>query len=288
MYLDHFSFPDLDDDWYFMYSIKETCHDTTYPFGVMTKLGLTRLDFDKTTILCGGNGSGKTTVLNVIAEKLEAKRDSIYNKSNFFPDYVRKCNYKYTRNIPQQMRIITSDDVFDFMLNIRNINEGIDTRRDELFREYKDMRDGKNAEQHRMRSLDDYDKLVRVNKAHRLTKSQFVRSELQQNVREQSNGESAFMYFTDKIGDDGLFLLDEPENSLSPKLQLELKKFIEDSARYFGCQFVISTHSPFLLSMNNAKIYDLDADPVCIKHWTELENVRTYYDFFISHTDEFK
>mgnify|MGYP006990124335 CR=1 FL=1 len=36
------------------------------------------------------------------------------------------------------------------------------------------------------------------------------------NVREHSNGESAFLYFTDKIKENGLYLLDEPENSLSP------------------------------------------------------------------------
>jgi predicted ATPase len=100
------------------------------------------------------------------------------------------------------------------------------------------------------------------------------------NIRELSNGENAFRYFTEKIGDNGFFILDEPENSLSPKRQIELVSFIEDSARFFGCQFVISTHSPFLLSLDRAKIYDLDCDPVQVKKWTDLENVRTYYEFF--------
>ncbi len=74
--------------------------------------------------------------------------------------------------------------------------------------------------------------------------------------------------------------MDEPENSLSPKRQMELMKFIEDSARFFGCQFIMSTHSPFLLAMHGAKIYDLDEKPVEVKKWTELENIRTYYEFF--------
>ena len=60
------------------------------------------------------------------------------------------------------------------------------------------------------------------------------------NVREYSNGESAFHYFAEKIGENALFLLDEPENSLSPERQQELVRFLEDSARFFGCQFVIS------------------------------------------------
>ena len=107
------------------------------------------------------------------------------------------------------------------------------------------------------------------------------------NVREHSNGESAFLYFTEKVTENALFLLDEPENSLSPAKQQELVKFIEDSARFFGCQFVIATHSPFVLAIRGAKIYDLDEEPVDVKRWTELENVRAYYDFFKKHASEF-
>ena len=36
-----------------------------------------------------------------------------------------------------------------------------------------------------------------------------------------------------------------------------------------------------------AKIYNLDDNPVKIERWTELENVRTYYDFFKNHETEF-
>lgn len=108
------------------------------------------------------------------------------------------------------------------------------------------------------------------------------------NVREYSNGESAYRYFTEKIGENALYLLDEPENSLSPERQLELMQLIEDSSRFFGCQFIISTHSPFLLSLRGAKIYDLDENPPKVKRWTELKNVRIYYEFFKNHADKFE
>ena len=65
-------------------------------------------------------------------------------------------------------------------------------------------------------------------------------------------------------------------------------RFLEDSVRFYGCQFVISTHSPFLLAMRGAKIYDLDENPVDVKRWTRLENVRAYYDFFKKHEREFQ
>ena len=76
-----------------------------------------------------------------------------------------------------------------------------------------------------------------------------MRKNLPDNMREHSNGESAFLYFAEKIQKNGLYFLDEPENSLSPVKQQELLRFLEDSARFFNCQFVIATHSPFLLSM---------------------------------------
>lgn len=138
-----------------------------------------------------------------------------------------------------------------------------------------------------MKSLDDYEQLKKVNMARSNTQSKYIRKNLPDNVREHSNGESAFIYFTDKIRENSLYLLDEPENSLSPEKQQELLKFLEDSARFFGCQFIIATHSPFLLSMRGAKIYDMDEEIVDVKKWTELKNVRAYYEFFKKHENDF-
>lgn len=283
IYLKSFTFPNADMEFDFINSILRTCYNSFYPFKILSKHELDRLDFDTVTILYGGNGSGKSTALNVIAEKVGIARDSIYNKSNFFPDYVRLCKSNIEEEIPEYSRIITSDDVFDYMLNIRNLNEGIDLKRDQLFDEYLEAK----YSHFQMKSLADYEQLKKVNNARRKTQSRFVRGELMDNVREYSNGESAFLYFTEKIKDNGLYLLDEPENSLSPKRQMELVDFLEESARFFGCQFIISTHSPFLLAMKGSRIYNLDKNPVMIQRWTELENVRTYYDFLKMHDKEF-
>lgn len=55
--------------------------------------------------------------LKVIAEKLKISREAIYNRSNFFEDYTSLCKVKTNRELPEESRIITSDDVFDYMLN---------------------------------------------------------------------------------------------------------------------------------------------------------------------------
>lgn len=283
IYLNVFIFPNDDMEFDFFMEEKRTCYDSFYPFKILSKHGFERIDFEPVTILYGGNGSGKSTALNVIAEKIGITRQAVYNKSNFYQDYVNMCDMEIEEDIPKNSRIITSDDVFDYMLNIRNLNEGIDQKREKLFEEYLDAK----YSHFQMKSIADYEQLKKVNTARSKTQSRFVRNELMDNVREYSNGESAFRYFIEKIDENGLYILDEPENSLSPKRQMELMKFIDDSARFLGCQFIISTHSPFLLAMHGAKIYDLDEDPVDVKKWTELENVRTYYEFFKRYESEF-
>ena len=283
IYLSHFSFPDAEQEYDFILAQKRTCYDSYYLFQILSKHRLAMLDFEPVTILYGGNGSGKTTALNVIAETLDLHRDALYNRSAFYEDYIRLCSYETECDIPKDSRIITSDDVFDFMLNLRSINEGIDKKRNDMFEEYLDAK----YSHFTMRSLDDYEQLKKVNQARSKTQSRYIRDNLMGNVREHSNGESAFLYFSEKIGENGLYLLDEPENSLSPERQQELLRFLEDSARFFGCQFIIATHSPFLLSIRGAKIYDMDEEPVDVKRWTELSHVRAYYEFFKQHEREF-
>ena len=289
IYLDHFKFATEDDEDDFIFALKRTCYDTMYPFRIFSKIGWTRVDFEPITIFYGGNGSGKSTALNVIADKIGAERATVYNKSNFFEDYVRMCQVQFANEEYENNCIITSDGVFDSMLDIRNLNQGIDNRREELFEEYSNLklRNKSDSTRFQLQSLDDIDELRKINMIRSKTQSKFVRNNLVNNVREYSNGESAYQYFINKIDKNGIYILDEPENSLSPKRQIELVRFLEDSARFYQCQFIIATHSPFLLSLKGAKIYDLDEEPVDVKKWTELENVQTYFQFFKEHEKKF-
>lgn len=261
-----------------------TCYESTYPFMLFRERQLSELKFGDITLFCGNNGSGKSTLLNLISEKLGLNRGTVFNRTDFFDDYVAMCSYELREKLPKASRIITSDDVFDRVLDIRRINDGIDRRREELYREFIDDKNNGDMQLH---GLDDYDRWKTVLDAKRMNTSTYLRSRLRRNMEERSNGESALSFFVDSISEDALYLLDEPENSLSPQNQLELKKFIEDSVRYFHCQFIISTHSPFLLSLSGAGIYDLDSTPVVVRNWTELDCVRIYHDFFKGHDDLF-
>lgn len=283
MYLDSFVFPDEDWEWNARLAEKRTCYNTMYPMGVLSGIGLERLDFAPITILYGGNGTGKTTALNVMAAKLGLLRDTPGNSSTFMEAYVRACRANLEEDIPAHSRMVTSDDVFDYMLNLRELNTRIDQEREKLFQEHTQAR----HTVFQLRNLDDYEEMKKRNSARRKTQSTFVREQLGGNVREMSNGESALFYFKQRLEEDALYLLDEPENSLSAERQLELAAYLEESARYAGCQLVIATHSPFLLAMERVKIYDFDTHPVEVRRWTELKNVRVYADFFRAHAGEF-
>lgn len=284
MYLTSFSFPSADREFDYILGIKRTCYDSYYPFGILGRSEPIILDFAPITFLSGGNGCGKSTALNVIADKLGIARNTLYNRGAFFDDYTKLCKCKTSFEKPMDCRMITSDDVFDYMLGLRMVNEGIDARREELFEDYLNTK----YAGFRLESIEDYEKIKKANLAKSTTQSKYVKQNVIINAREHSNGESALKYFSEYLGENGLYLLDEPENSLSPDKELELMKLIEDSVRFFGCQFIIATHSPFLLSMREAKIYDLDEDPIAVKKWNEIPNVRTYYEFFKLNETAFK
>lgn len=267
---------------FFTYHEKRTCFNNYYPFKIFPNKQLENIDFDSINIFYGGNGSGKSTILNIIAEKLNAQRNQKFSKSIFFDKYVEKCDFELGHTKPEIIKIVTSDDVFDYLFDIRSINSHIEKNRNELFEEYLNSKYSIDSD------FSDYENLKRIVDSRKKTMSGYVRERLtKNNIIEQSNGESALMYFENEIKENAIYILDEPENSLSAESQIKLVKFIEESVRFFNCQFIISTHSPFLLSMNNAKIYDLDSVPVITKKWTQLENVRVYYDFFKEHEKEF-
>ena len=285
VYLSSFRLPsrEQEEDFFFSHNPKNfrTCYTTKYPFGMFRDRGLPEdFIFEDITIICGNNGSGKSTILNVIAEKLQLKRSSPFNRSYFFDEYVDICDYETEQMLSLNSCVITSDDVFERVLDIRRVNNGIDDKREDLLREWLDS--NSISADTTLHGLDDYERWKRISDARnkRKSQSQFIRSRLVRNIQERSNGESSLALFVDSIADGGLYLLDEPENSLSPSNQLELKYFIEDCVRNHGCQFIISTHSPFLLSLKGAKIYDIDSYPVETKKWTELECVRVYQEFF--------
>lgn len=267
--------------------------DNPYPCGLFGPKDLYEVDFGKVTIFYGGNGSGKSTLLNLIAQKLELNRIAPFNSSELFDSYVRHCEYSmgydeegFRYRVPNGSRIITSDDIFDYMLTVRTNNDEISESKAVAKEDWASLKYGESV---KFSGLDDYEALRMqiLARSKSVSRRQFIRRTAGQEVKLNSNGETALNYFESKLKQDTLYLLDEPENSMSPRMQLELVAMLEEMARYCGCQFIIATHSPFLLAMEGAKVYDLDSRPAEVKNWWELENVRIYYEFFRRHRQLF-
>lgn len=198
----------------------------------------------------------------MISQKLNASRKSSIDKGSYFDLYVEHCDYEMSFEQPMEIKLITSDDVFDYLIDVRSINANVNRQKERLSKEYLDYKFNNNGN-----SFDNYDELKMSYDSKRKSMSKFVRERLgNNNIIEWSNGESALMFWEREIKEDSIYILDEPENSLSAENQLKLKRFIEDSTRFYNCQFIISTHSPFLLKLMDAKIYDLNDTPVVTKN----------------------
>ncbi|MBQ9659410.1 MAG: AAA family ATPase [Clostridia bacterium] len=256
-----------------------------YPFHIFLEKELYNIEFEPITIFYGNNGSGKSTLLNIIAETInnsqkiiERKNDLV--KSDYFDMYIEKCNYYVENNIPIGSKLICSEDIFQNILHKRLENQKKNEKRDELQKQYL---------QYKYNPVD-YSSLENLSisvETRRKTQSKFIKSRVDENLREFSNGQTSLDFFDKELKEGRLYLLDEPENSLSPNFQLELIQLISELSRFFKCQFIIATHSPFILSIPNAKIYDLDEIPVCTKKWYELDNMKIYYNFFRNNANLF-
>jgi predicted ATPase len=290
VYLKRFILPSDRAETEFIMSENRTIYNTFYPFKVFPDKDLRVVDFENITIFYGGNGSGKSTLINVISEKLGAMRYSEFNSSPFFDRFVEHC-YTEIHRRAQRCVVLSSDDVFDYVLNARTVNDGLDERRNALIDEYMEIYNAtmENPELGLLKGLDDYERWAKNREilSKRRTQSSYVKKRVACDVDLYSNGETAMRYFLDRINDDGIYLLDEPENSLSAELQIELADYLLATVRATRSQFIIATHSPILLAIPGAKIYNLDARPATPCRWTELPNVRRYFDFFMEHLSDF-
>ncbi len=291
IYLDTFRLPGDPAEINFIKNEKRTCFHTFYPFKIFPAKQLEEVRFDAITLFYGGNGSGKSTLINLIAEKIGASRFAEFNDAPFFRTFVNMCRAEFYRR-PYRSYVLTSDDVFEYALNARSVNEKIDEKREELFEKYADIkrRAAFEPDYTRFKGLDDYERWVEVREVLSPKKSQssYVQKRTARDIDLYSNGETAMRYFLDRIDEEALYLLDEPENSLSIEYQIELAEYIAATARATRSQFIIATHSPVLLSIKNALVYNLDDYPAGMCHWTDLPNVRRYYEFFMDHRDEFE
>lgn len=255
----------------FKFSDKQVKNPNIYPYNSLRKFSGEVLLLDSITFLYGNNGSGKSTLLNLLATKLGlvgAEPPKVWGKTDYFQQYLTESQVSFEFDegtnqayvLPPASRYLKSEDV---LYEIKKIQQEAILREGYLY-ERKQL--GMTKEQLR-KHKDSFEMEKQIDK-------QLFAQE------KYSNGQTAMQIYEDYIVPDGLYLLDEPEASLSPANQLKLVAHIQEAARYLNCQFIIASHSPLLLGSLESTIYDLDRSTLTECVWTELENVRIYQEFF--------
>ena len=93
-----------------------------------------------------------------------------------------------------------------------------------------------------------------------------------------SHGESFLKLMQESLSGDGLFLLDEPDEALSPLRQMTMLYEICRTVKE-GAQFVIATHSPILLGIPDAQILSFDGGSVHPITYEETDSYRIMKGF---------
>lgn len=210
-----------------------------YPFNIPAITSLNELKFNKSvTFLIGENGIGKSTFIEALAVSLGLNPEG--GTQNF--------SFKTTdshSNLSNYLTVYSSGNLPQTKYFLRA----------ESFYNVA-------SEIQRLAEENDYKKLY---------------NSYGGNLHECSHGESFLKLIRNRFSDNGLYVLDEPEAALSPTRQMTLLCMIDDLVKR-GSQFIISTHSPILLSYYNAEIYDLN-DSFNKVEYKNTEIYQTYKTF---------
>lgn len=94
MYLDSFKLPTADQEVLYFAPFRFVPAEI-YPWRFLSTKGFTDIDCEPITILYGGNGSGKSTALNTIAQTIGIERKTLFNRGVFhYDDFIAQCSYK--------------------------------------------------------------------------------------------------------------------------------------------------------------------------------------------------
>ena len=260
-----------------------------YPYKIIYPLGLRQIDFAPITIFYGSNGSGKSTLLNIIADNVGVRKKTTGNTNAYFKSYVKTCSFQsaYLQSIPDDSAYIRSEDIMDGIMKCRRryaSAKGVARKESEKIPVY-------SGKEQKMvdNLLENPDELSQSDRFYLSRCSDAGAAFYADNIADlfESNGEVALKRMQEIIMPDCMYFLDEPEVSLSPVYQQELANMIELYAQNLRTQFVIATHSPFFLSLKDARIYDLDSRPTTIRKWYQLPNMYAYFSLFETNRDHF-
>ncbi|RXF71042.1 AAA family ATPase [Arcticibacter tournemirensis] len=219
-----------------------------YPFNIPALRNGLRLSlYSNVTFFVGENGSGKSTVLEGIAEKCGFGLRGGNRNHNFNTGYGFQG---YESPLAQSLELVWRP---------RRINNGFFMRAESFFNfaSYIDEIAREADPEDRQKLLDAYGGKY---------------------LHEQSHGES-FLALFDNHFDSGIYILDEPEAALSPARILAFMSVINQLERSGRAQFLIATHSPILICYPGASIFQFDETGISETTYDQTEHYRLTKSF---------
>jgi len=230
-----------------------------FPFNIPAVKFAKQIDFNpKITIFIGDNGCGKSTLLETLALKLNLPLIGGYIGSHAGFEAARilqsYLEIEWKRQTSKGF-FFRAEDFSDFINSVENEQRKIG----EDLRELKDVVD------------DSIIKEMSDNMNYSLFR---MRKDYGENMQAFSHGEAYLKILQMRLGDKGIFLLDEPEAALSPLKQLSLIFLIAEILKNKNTQFVISTHSPILMGIPDAWIYEIKEESMDRVDYKDTEHYR--------------
>lgn len=96
-----------------------------------------------------------------------------------------------------------------------------------------------------------------------------------------SHGEGFLRIFSERMGEPGLYLMDEPESALAPERQLDLVRLLNRIQSEASAQVIMATHSPILMAVPGARILQIQRDRIDETHYLDTRHFRMYRSFVI-------
>ncbi|MCX6018117.1 MAG: AAA family ATPase [Chloroflexi bacterium] len=238
-----------------------------YPFSLPLVQARPRLEFDaQVTFLVGENGSGKSTLLEAIAcaaglptaGEFETARDPTLAPARELAFASRLAWSKKTK----RGLFLRAEDFFGFAKRMARLRADLAEERRQLDK-----------------SLERSSAYARSLARGALNKELgALQSRYGDGVDARSHGEAFLEFFRDRFVPDGLYLLDEPEAPLSPLRQLTLISLLKHMLSE-RAQFIIATHSPILMALPGAHIFEFVGNAIHPVDFNDVEHVRITRSF---------